>query len=118
MDLISKSGTALVNSLAKSFTANVIERWTKYRAERFFEEFQNRLLSNRIDGEQDSRVMHDIEGILSTEHGSEVIFDSYRRVSLSSSKNIGPRIIGLLTAEICIEERVANDFEELTFSRL
>ncbi|HCH4005090.1 TPA: hypothetical protein NKV74_004514 [Vibrio parahaemolyticus] len=116
MDLISKTGEKLANSLVKSFTSNVIEKWTKYRAERFFEEFQNHLLKNRICGEPDSRAMHDIEDILSSSHGSEVIFDAYRRVSLSSSKSIGPRIIGLLTAEICIEERVADDFEELTFS--
>jgi hypothetical protein len=116
MDLISKAGEKLASSLVKSFTSNVIEKWTKHRAERFFEEFQNRLLKNRICGDQDSNFIQDIDDILSSDIGSEVIFDAYRRVSLSSSKNIGPRIIGLLTAEICIEQRVADDFEELIFS--
>lgn len=116
MDLISKAGEKLASSLVRSLTKNGIEKWTKHRAERFFEEFQSRLLKNLICGDQDSNVMQDIEDILSSDIGSEVIFDEYRRVSLSSSKNIGPRIIGLLTAEICIEQRVADDFEELIFS--
>ncbi|MBR9828661.1 MAG: hypothetical protein GYB41_08470 [Oceanospirillales bacterium] len=116
MDLISKSGLSVASSLAKSFASNVIERWTRHRAESFFKEFQNRLLEQRIKGDIHVDLAQEIEEILSTDMGSEVVFDAYRRVSFARSKNIGPRVIGIVTAEICIEERVADDFEELIFS--
>ncbi|EJC7018485.1 hypothetical protein BBM20_17660 [Vibrio parahaemolyticus] len=116
MDIIAKSGSSLASSLVKSFTTNVIERWTRHRAECFFQEFQNYLQQNRITGDVSQDIAQEIEELLSTEHGSEVIFDSYRRVSIARSKNIGPRIIGVLTAELCLEERVADESEELIFS--
>lgn len=116
MDLISRSGISVASSLAKSFASNVIERWTRHRAESFFKEFQNRLLENRLKGDSHVDIAKEIEDILSTDMGSEVVFDAYRRVSLARSKDIGPRIIGLLTAELCIEERIADDFEELIFA--
>lgn len=116
LDLVSKSGYSVANSLAKSFASNVIERWTRHRAEKFFIEFQNKLLANRLEGDVQVNVSEEIEEILSTDIGSEVVFDAYRRVSLSKSKDIGPRIIGILTAELCIENRTTNDFEELIFS--
>lgn len=116
MDLLAKSGLSVASSLAKSFASNVIERWTRHRAESFFKEFQNRLLEQRMKGDINVDLAQEIEAILSTDMGSEVVFDSYRRVSFAKSKNIGPRIIGVLTAEICIEKRLADDFEELIFS--
>lgn len=116
MDLISKSGLSIASSLAKSFASNVIERWTRHRAEKFFEEFQNRLNEYRIQGGSHVNITEEIEAILATDLGSEVVFDSYRRVSLARSKDIGPKIIGILTAEICAEFRNADDFEELVFS--
>lgn len=116
MDSISKSVLSIASSLAKSFASNVIEKWTRYRAESFFKEFQNRLLENRFKGDAHVDVAKEIDDILSTDMGSEIMFDAYRRVSLARSKDVGPRIIGLLTAELCIEERAADDFEELIFS--
>lgn len=116
MDLASKAGYSVANSLAKSFASNVIERWTRHRAEKFFTEFQNRLLKSRLEGDIQVNVSEEIEEILSTDIGSEVVFDAYRRVSLAKSKDIGPRVIGILTAELCIENRIADDFEELVFS--
>jgi hypothetical protein len=116
LDLFPKSGLSIASSLAKSFASNVIERWTRHRAERFFEEFQNRLIECRIKGDSQVEIAEEIEAILATDLGSEVVFDSYRRVSIARSKDIGPRIIGILTAEICAEFRNADDFEELIFS--
>ncbi|MUJ26327.1 hypothetical protein [Aliivibrio fischeri] len=116
MEIISKSMSSIASSLAKSFASNVIEKWTRRRAENFFEAFQNEIMEKRQIGDDFVHIEQEIEKIISTEIGSEILFDAYRRVSLSKSKHIGPKIIGLLTAEICLEKRVANEFEEMIFS--
>ncbi|EKO3576718.1 hypothetical protein P0F15_003133 [Vibrio metschnikovii] len=116
MDLVLKSGTSIASSLAKSFATNVIERWTKRRAEKFFEEFQAKIVESRLLGDNQIEIAKEIDAIISTEIGSEVVFDAYRSVSLAKSKVIGPRIIGALTAEICLENRFSDEFDELFFS--
>lgn len=116
MDLVIKSGTSIASSLAKSFASNVIERWTKHRSEMFFEKFQEKIIQCRLLGDNQVEIAKEIDSIITTEIGSEVVFDAYRIVSLSKSKNIGPRIIGFLTAEICLEKRRSNELEELFFS--
>lgn len=109
MSFMMEKGESIAASLATKFASNVIEKWTRYRAENFFEEFQHRLIEGHISGDQYIDVADDIDDILSDEKGSEVVYDAYRRVSLSSSKDIGPRIIGVLTAELCIAKEYAND---------
>lgn len=116
MDLIIKPGTSIASSLAKSFASNVIERWTRRRAEQFFEQFQTKIVECKFLGDNQVEIAKEIDSIISTELGSEVVFDAYRSVSLAKSKVIGPRIIGVLTAEICLEQRLADESEELFFS--
>lgn len=116
MDLILKSGTSIANSLAKSFASNVVERWSRHRAEQFFEQFQTKIVECKLLGDNQVEIAKEIDLIISTELGSEVVFDAYRSVSLAKSKVIGPRIIGVLTAEIFLEQRLADEFEELFFS--
>lgn len=43
---------------------------------------------------------------------SEILFDAYRSVCLSRSKDIGPRIIALVVAEVTLEERSLTEDEE------
>lgn len=114
MDLISTS--SIVSSLAKSFASNVIEKWTRHRAESFFDEYQKKIATAKQLYDNNENLAKEIDSIISTELGSEVVFDAYRMVSIAKSKTIGPRIIGLLTAEICLESRMANQFEEMAFS--
>jgi len=116
LDILTKATSSIAISLSKSFANNVIERWTRHRAESFFTAFQNHLLENRLKSDINTNLAQDIEKIISTDLGSEVLFDAYRRVSLAKSKDIGPRIIGILTAELCIGGCDADDFEELIFS--
>lgn len=70
-------GKSVATTFAKKFTGAVIERWSRHRANSFF--------------------------------------DAYRRVCLSKSKTIGPRLIGLLTGEIIAECRMASPTEECIF---
>jgi hypothetical protein len=57
----------------------------------------------------------DLTKLVEDEVCAEVLFDAYRRVSLSKSKSLGPRIIGLLTAQLVVEARVASDVEDAIF---
>jgi hypothetical protein len=50
--------------------------------------------------------------MLQDEHSSELLFDAYRRVSLSRSKAIGPRVTGIITAKLAIEQRDPTGAEE------
>jgi len=105
-------GEMIAKGLAKKFGTSVIERWTRYRAQRFLEgfckelgrEFQSKVTNGKVDEALDE--------ILSNEKKSEALFDAYRAVSLAKSKKIGPRVIGLLTGKIVIEDRAATFLEQ------
>src|SRR5258708_35858215 len=57
-----------------------------------------------------------LTAILEDEAKSEVLFEAYRRVCLSTSKRLGPRIVGLLTGRLVLEGRMADDTEERIFA--
>lgn len=116
LDLLTGAGKSLASALAKTFATNVIERWTKKRAEKFFETFQHEIARARVLGDNPEALGATLDHMMSTELGSEILFDAYRKVCISKSKVIGPRIIGFLSAELCLEGRLANDIEELYFS--
>jgi hypothetical protein len=53
--------------------------------------------------------------ILEDDLCSEVLFEAYRHVALSKSRELGPRIIALLTAALVNEGRHASEHEEAMF---
>jgi hypothetical protein len=112
---ISLIGKTVATSVAKKFGGKVVERWTRYRADRFFEGFAETVGLEVSTGVQSEEVDQRLDAILSDETKSEVLFDAYRRVCFSKSKTIGPRIIGLLTGLLVIEGRMANHDEERVF---
>lgn len=108
-------GKSVATSFAKKFGEKVIERWTRYRADRFFEGFVDAVGSEFSTGVQSEEVDRRLAAILSDETKSEVLFDAYRRVCFAKSKKLGPRIIGLLTGQLVHEGRMANYAEERVF---
>ena len=44
-----------------------------------------------------------------------MLFDAYRRICFATSKRLGPRIIGLLTARLVKNGRMADEEEEMVF---
>lgn len=100
------------DQLLDMFRAQVIERWSRRRAEEFFAAFAKAVVDPAMPPNE---VEADLTAILQDETKSEVLFDAYRRVCLAKSKVIGPRAIGLLTAQILIENRAATEFEERWF---
>lgn len=108
-------GKTAVKTAAKKFSGAVIERWTRYRAERFFEGFVEVLANEFTSGDQTDEVDKRLSLILADDRKSEVLFDAYRRVCFTKSKTLGPRIIGLLTGELVHEGRMADSTEEKVF---
>jgi hypothetical protein len=105
----------VIDFVGSNFKSSVIERWSKRRAESFFDEFCREIeieLAGRRSEELDEMLNH----ILTDETCSEVLFDAYRRVTFTKSKDIGPRIIGIITAELVVKERNANRVEEVMLS--
>ena len=105
-----------VHSLvAERFTGSVIKRWSQHRARRFFEKFAEAIGAQLDSGEDDPNVNDLLDRMLSDDVRTEAMFDAYRRVCLSASRDIGPRIIGLLTGELVVEGRSATPAEESLF---
>ena len=106
---LSELATEKVYSL---FRTNVIERWSKRRADHFVQSFCEVVL----EGSNEDQITDLLDEIMSNEHKSAALFDAYRRVSLSASPQIGPRIIAMVTAGIVLDERGANTEEERLLS--
>jgi hypothetical protein len=105
----------LLDVVTSGFRAHVIERWSRRRAVEFFDQFCKEVLLQR-EGANSHELQEHLARLIEDEVCSEVLFDAYRRVSLSKSKSLGPRITGLLTAELVGTGRIANDADEAIFS--
>jgi len=93
----------------------VIGRWSEHRAEKFFHAFLDEV-RKETDVRYESADLNDmLRKVAATDKQTTALFDAYRRVALSSSKDIGPMIIGMLTAMIVLQDRDATADEELIF---
>jgi len=101
----------LIDRVARSFRMTVVERWSKRRARHFFQQFC-REVEIELAGGRSEDLEPLLDKMLQDEHSTELLFDAYRRVSLSRSKAIGPRVIGILTAKLAIEQRDPTGAEE------
>lgn len=113
--LLAKAAASLLSLLKKRFTATVIERWSTYRAERFFESFVVEVERELILGDSSDKLVEQLDRLLRDDRSSETLFDAYRRVALSRSRDYGPRIIAILTAQLIAQQRRATVAEERLF---
>ncbi|UZN49142.1 hypothetical protein KZ686_00160 [Cupriavidus cauae] len=113
--LVSSAKTAVVKYVGEFIKGKVIERWSQYRAEKFYdsflEEFQKQADVRCQSADLDDLLLK----VSERDEVSSLLFDAYRRVCLSASRELGPRVIGLLTAEIVLEGRTATEGEEQMF---
>ena len=106
--------TGKLTELAESLVRKrVIERWSRYRAEQFFEAFCQTLLDL---GVSDAQLAGKLDELLEDDQCSQVVFDAYRAVCLTRSRNVGPRVIALLTAELVIARAKATADDDAIFS--
>lgn len=110
--LIGKQAGALI---AQKFGRAVVERWTRHRAQSFFDGFIEELANEFKDQSESLKVDQKIDAILNDEGCSEVLYDAYRTVCFSKSKTIGPRIIGFLTGKLILEKRMSDEKEDQIF---
>lgn len=114
-EVIVFAGKQLGTLVAKKFGASVVERWTRHRASAFFAGFLQALSKELNERTELKDVDRHLSEILDDEKRSEVLFDAYRSVCFSRSKTMGPRIIGLLTGIIVLENRTSHDDEDHVF---
>ncbi len=101
--------------VARKFGTKVVERWTRYRAEKFFEGFVESLAEELDTGVESINADDTLEKILDDDTKSEVLFDAYRTVCFTKSKTLGPKIVGILTGYLVAEGRMAVGAEEDVF---
>lgn len=94
------------------FKEAVIERWTRYRANCFFEAFCSAIQLELPSGPENPEATRRLDELLSDEVRTEVLFDAYRKVAFCASKEIGPRIIGLLVGKLFSAGQRATESEE------
>lgn len=108
-------GKKLAAIIANKFGTKVIERWTRFRAEKFFEGFVDSLTEEQNTGSVSVEADAALEKILDDDVKSEVLFDAYRAVCFAKSKTHGPKIIGLLTGYLVAEGRLTHPDEDCVF---
>jgi len=108
-------GKKLASIIANKFGAKVIERWTRFRAEKFFEGFVESLINEQNTGKISVEADKALEKILDDDVKSEVLFDAYRSVCFAKSKTLGPKIIGLMTGYLIADGRKTNTDEDCVF---
>lgn len=101
----------ILDKVSGEFYDKIILRWTKSRAEEFFRTFCM-LVEDDLKNKPNDYVPVFLDLILSDEIKSEILFEAYRSVCMTKSKKFGPRIIGLITAQLILENAQANDMEE------
>ena len=104
-----------VDVLANKFKDNVLARWRRHRAEQFFRSFTSEVEHEWENGDQSEELTSMLARLTEEEEASAALFDAYRRVALSASRTLGPRVIGLLTARLVLENRTAQSHEERIF---
>lgn len=103
-------------TLAAEFGKLVIERWSRARAERFFTAFLEEIAEELLEGVELPTTVGKLQSILRNDAASEVLFEAYRRVCFARSRDIGPRIIGLLVGQLLAEGKIATYVEEEVFA--
>lgn len=95
--LVAVVGTAALERAAEAFGRNVLRRWSDYRAKQFIEQFVAELSLDAGSGES---VNKHLDELLQDEGKSAALFDAFRHVFLSASREIGPRVLAVHMAEV------------------
>lgn len=109
-------GSKGAETLAAEFGKLVIERWSRARAEKFFTAFLDEIGEELREGVELPTTVSRLQLILRDDAASEALFEAYRRVCFARSRDLGPRIIGLLVGQLVVEGRIATYLEEEVFA--
>ncbi len=115
--IISQATGKALDKIWDKFKESVLYRYSRYRSLRFFYTFLG-IYKEEIEADDfENRIFTNdkLEKILEDDNKSKILFEAYRRVAFSASKDLGPAIIGLLTSELILENRFATEEEERIF---
>jgi hypothetical protein len=101
------------DKIVSAFKDNVVERWSKHRANVFFHEFCSCVCSPPRDDLSSDQLARMLSELFEDDARSEILFDAYRSVCLSRSKNIGPRVIAIVVAEAVCDKRLLSESEDM-----
>jgi len=113
---LSYSAGKALDLFVSKMKEGVIERWGKYRAQRFVEAFTSEVEKELREGNRSENLDELLNRFVEDEDASQALFDAYRRVVISKSKDVGPCVIGILKAQLLIEEREPTWEEERMFT--
>lgn len=93
----------------------VIGKWSTYRFNEFLRALHETLESEKLAGFENSDADQILEKLFDDGIREEMLFECYRRSALTASRELGPRIIGILLAYIIHEERLSTEEEDKIF---
>lgn len=114
--LAGKAGEELIDKAKERMTGFIGGHVMNYVRHRRLESFVDQLC-RALQMEADERYLSvDLNDLLvalnDDELLQETLFEAYRKVSLSASRDIGPRVIALVTAPVLRERRSFTELEE------
>lgn len=105
--------TKLRDRLEDGLVSAVVDRWSKRRASAFLDSFASALkLEAESVGDPDV-VDSMLDELVNDDVKSEALFDAYRRVVLAATKEVGPRVIALLTADLINASELSSFNDEV-----
>ena len=93
-------GSTALERAADLFGKKVIGRWADYRARRFIEQFVEAVAAEDKRSAEEADVDQRLTDIVADERKAAALFDAFRRVCFSASREIGPRVLALHMAEV------------------
>ena len=108
-------GEKAIGLLASKFKDAVIQRWGAHRARQFMDALLIAIGEDELIGGHPDKVQTMLDKAMADDNLSAVLFDAYRRVTLSASRDIGPRIIAFLTARLLLSEEEASEQDDAIF---
>ena len=108
-------GEKALELLASRFKDGVIQRWSVHRSRQFLDALVLAVGEDEMIGSHPDKVNALLDKAMTDEVLSSSLFDAYRRVCLSASRDIGPRIIGYVMGRVLLHEREPTEEEEAIF---
>jgi hypothetical protein len=96
--IIAVIAPTLLEKSAEILGKKVLGRWSDYRTRRFVEQFVTEV--SQDVGNDEAAVSQRLSEIVEDDSKSAALFDAFRHVMLSASREVGPRVIALHMAEV------------------
>jgi hypothetical protein len=97
--IISVLAPTAAETAVEIFGKKVLSRWSDYRARRFVEQFV--LAATTVDAATDTaKLEQQLTQIIDDQNKSAALYDAFRHVFTSASRETGPRVMGLHMAEV------------------